>query len=568
MVFKIGICAQNSINECILFLNSPAESFYDGEIEFTDKTYFGRFKGNLLSGMIDIERTIRGTFGSDFSLINCDKDMFKNMFPNVCESMFKKGKDFDIDKISYFLSSLRNINAHAVSGDYDKEFLKSDFSFLKEQKHFHKDIKYFNEDKVTIAGLIFIIFNFLRSNSISTICKEDFIFGLVSCGMFINDIGEDFVNSISNTNLEIDIRQEVGNNLRTAIFGELRKYVANDCLVIGTSNYPTFKANLKIDGKTLLMEKGSLTRIFYSENYYLEIVYEEGFIEFSNLLPPISFVDYLYALGIHKFDESTYKKMKEKISIVSKINKPKFYVDKNIYLLAFGDKASDFRIMSSLMVDALSRLFLTTEDLIYKMTNKNTNNKYTTIAKALSILKVPDNIVTEIKYLRNFSAHGYMLNDCIIYKNESRTFTLEYIVETISNLTSYLEKHHKIICDIFNKNKRDLLINKVIRAKYKIAVYYTKVVVENYPKYDKIELSKKNGYIRNSFFDICLFNKITEFEHQRLRVIEASIPFSEDHLYFFNEQSPENLFEKFCEKQGFTIKNKNDAGLLIYIELS
>ena len=52
-------------DDIIEFLNSRADSFYNGKLKFFDRSYDSRYKANLLDGMIDIERTIRGVFGCD-----------------------------------------------------------------------------------------------------------------------------------------------------------------------------------------------------------------------------------------------------------------------------------------------------------------------------------------------------------------------------------------------------------------------------------------------------------------------------------------------------------------------
>ena len=74
-------------DDIIEFLNSTADSFYNGKIEFFDRSYDSRYKANLLAGMIDIERTIRGVFGCDLSLKTADYDLIKQMYPHACDML-------------------------------------------------------------------------------------------------------------------------------------------------------------------------------------------------------------------------------------------------------------------------------------------------------------------------------------------------------------------------------------------------------------------------------------------------------------------------------------------------
>lgn len=528
MAFIINTRNSSNINDVIEFLNTTAQDFYSGKIQFVDKSFFSRLKANFLSGLIDIERTIRGTFGCDLSMVSIDESLLKQMYPNACLDLFNKGDSVDIEKMSYYLTSLRNINAHAFIGEEDIAFLKADFSFLQNQKHFHESIKYLVDNKVTVAGIIFIILNFLRSQSISTLVKDDFVIGVISNGKYEIDDGQRFIAEISKTDLEVEIRKVIGSDIITSIVGELIHTISNDgtkhSISIGKEIYPTFKVIFALNDNNLAIEKGSLTRTYYKEDYLLKIDDVKEFIKLSNLLPPFGLVDYLYESNISVFNKETASLINNSFELISKINKPKFYADKNLQLLILKDKASDFRITSSLMVDGLARLFLATENFIYRTRKIYRRMEHTSIAKALRYVGTPEDILNEIVYLRNFSAHGYMLNDYLIYKGQVRQFTLDYIIKTIKSLSGFFEQNQKDIFNNFKEYKREYLINKVIKMKYKIAIAYTDKVIDDYPKYDKNELAKKNGFINNSFFDVTMFNEITNFEIQKVRVVQVHLP--------------------------------------------
>ena len=572
MAFNIGTRNNSNINDVIELLNMTAQDFYKGKIQFVDRSYFSHLKANILSGIIDIERTIRGTFGCDLSMASIDENILKQMYPNACLTMFNDGNSVDIEKLSYYLTSLRNINAHVFISKEDTSFLESDFSFLQNKKHFHGSIKYLNNDKVTVAGILFIILNFLRSQSIAILNKDDYLVGVISNGKYELDDGQRFVNEISHTNLEIEIRKKRGSDVATSIMGELFDKASTDgtkySISIGRETYPTFKVDCTLDGNRLIIQKRSLTRTYYKEDYVLKIEDEKEFIRLANLLPPFGLVDYLYESGITVFNKESASVINGRFEIISKINRPKFYADKNLALLMFKDKASDFRIMSSLMTDGLSRLLLATENFIYRTRKINRGSDYTSLAKALSYINTPDEILNEVIYLRNFCAHGYILNDYLIYRDEVRQFTLEYIIKTIKSLSDFLERNQKDVFNNFKEYKREFLINKILKIKYKIAINYTDKVIDDYPKYDKKELAKKNAFIKNSFFDVTMFNEITNFEIQKIRVIQVHLPDTDDCLYFYDNTKSRERLDFFCSCFGYEIISEKDCGLIIEIELS
>lgn len=90
-------------DDIIEFLNSTADSFYNGKIEFFDRSYDSRYKANLLAGMIDIERTIRGVFGCDLSLKTADYDLIKQMYSHACDMLSIHNQN-DLSKLSHLLN--------------------------------------------------------------------------------------------------------------------------------------------------------------------------------------------------------------------------------------------------------------------------------------------------------------------------------------------------------------------------------------------------------------------------------------------------------------------------------
>ena len=68
MKFNIVFGSKPEEKEAIKFLNSKARDFYLNKHSFIGANFYSIFKGNLQVAMVDIERTIRGTFGCDIFL--------------------------------------------------------------------------------------------------------------------------------------------------------------------------------------------------------------------------------------------------------------------------------------------------------------------------------------------------------------------------------------------------------------------------------------------------------------------------------------------------------------------
>ena len=562
---------KNNPNDIIGFLNSTAVSFYNGELEFLNRSYDSRYKANLLGGMIDIERTIRGTFGCDLSLETADYCLIKQMYPHACEMLNINGQD-DLPRLSQLLNSLRDINAHAFSNDDNITFVRNDFSMLLNEKKMYGSLMYVKDGLITMAGITYLILNFLRSKSISTMVKDDFLVGVVSKGQYGDDKGEKLVSEISHVDLEIPIRKICGNDILSSIFGEYcNRLINNDdnfSFSIGKETYPTFKVAGSLNGDALKINANSLTRTYYKDDYSLKIVNVEDFINISNTLPMMSLVDFLYEYKIDIFDSEAVNKVNQEYKLLSKTNKPKFYADKKLSILLYKSDASDFRIISSLMADALSRIFISLENFIYKTRGikrfkRDSSRDYSTIGKALKYVGVPDKIITEVKYLRNFCAHGYMLNDYLLFRDDVRQFTIEYIIATIKQLSDYLESHVRDAYNNFKEYKRSYFIDKVLRTKYKIAIQYSQIVIDEFPNYDRAELAKKNGFISNSFFDVTVFNEITSFEIQKIRVIELFVENINQYLYFYEGEQGRSRIDYFCSCFGYEITDEKDYGLII-----
>ena len=123
------------------FLNLSAKDFFFGNNKYLDKSFDVVLKSAFLSGITDVERTIRGAFDCDLGFANVDVDLLTKMFPNVAK-MFNVVDSDDLSILSQFLTLFRNINAHAFASKSDLDFFEIDYSFLLNQIAFDCRIKY------------------------------------------------------------------------------------------------------------------------------------------------------------------------------------------------------------------------------------------------------------------------------------------------------------------------------------------------------------------------------------------------------------------------------------------
>ena len=201
MDFELFMQKRCDENEVIRFLNLSAKDFFFGNNKYLDKSFDVVLKSAFLSGITDVERTIRGAFDCDLGFANVDVDLLTKMFPNVAK-MFNVVDSDDLSILSQFLTLFRNINAHAFASKSDLDFFEIDYSFLLNQIAFDCRIKYYNNG-ITVAGIIFLLLNFLRKESIANLCKRSFIFGMISKGKYEMHDGEQFATRISHVNLEV-----------------------------------------------------------------------------------------------------------------------------------------------------------------------------------------------------------------------------------------------------------------------------------------------------------------------------------------------------------------------------
>lgn len=519
----------------ISLLNSKAKDLFNGHNTFNRKDYLSYIKSSLLNSLLHIERVIKGTFNCDIFMKNADVELLKKMFPNGTKILGANDQD-SVVKIGRFFDILRNLCAHTVDSDRDFFIFTFDFSNLREEKRFNDDIIYEIDGKLTVAGLIYIILNFLREESIATLVKKDDLYAFVSCGRRCKDNGNLFVSEISHADLTLPIRTSVGNSVISSIAGDYPYQNENEFSVaVGSPNAPVFKVNCKYENRILTIKEGSLTKTYYYQDYFLEVSEEKLFIELSNRLPSMVLVDLCFLLGITKFDVKAYNKIEEKFDLYEKLNHPKFYVDKNIGILLLPETNSDYRLVSSVVTGGLSGIISAFEYKIILNKHIKIRDDYSTFKDLLKCVGIPKNIITPAVVLRNFAMHGYIFDEYIILDNSYYKYTLDFCIKTLLDLLKSLKPISEILYESLAILIDKLFLSTLVVAKYKKAVETSLEFVNN-PSNKQLskDLTFKNNFINHSFYDITKLNELNELCGNQTRVFCYDFGDELARLYFYN----------------------------------
>lgn len=148
-------------------------------------------------------------------------------------------------------------------------------------------------------------------------------------------------------------------------------------------------------------------------------------------------VDYCYSVGINVFDENAHLKILEKLNLLKKLNYPKFYIDKNLFILTLSNEIADFRKLSSLLSNNICTILIVLENYIYRYNHINRKNNYSSLNEGLEYLNLPDKLFKDIIILRNFAFHGYLLGESNYDMVKSRTLTVDFIVSTLFELKMF-----------------------------------------------------------------------------------------------------------------------------------
>lgn len=556
---------ERSYEDEIRFLNTKAANvFRDGKFKNVNVV---NFKKNLLYAMNVIENVFKGTFHSDLFVARTDEQKFEELFPTGFR-LFNR----NIGQLAHFLDTVRNCFAHAFLSRKDLTILNYYFSTLDKETKFNDDICYTTSDgKLTVAGLIFLIFNFLREQSIQKICKDDIIFGIIACGKDERCDGVRFIHDISHVDLEgHPIRQIKGDDIKTALLGEYL-YALNDknefALSFGSPNNPIFHVSGLMDGNTVTIKGDSLTNVLYINDYVIHIEYVDGFIELANQLPELLIIDILKENGYKVFDKECYGKLKNKWGLISKLNYPKYYEDKNIRTIFIPNEIADYRIMNSLINNAVSTICISLEKEIYKKYHVK-NDDYSIFRHALEMVIKNDDSINQIVALRNFAIHGVPWGEYRTAYQKVYCHSVDFVFKTIKLLLDELQKNDADMFTLTANSVSDKLIKKICGFRYAQANKESITFLNDYENYRSNDaMAKALLYVNHSMFDTNVLDDINSLCGEKTYEYKIEIPYLRKTLYLEAGNYSDKLINAFCANNGFTKIEKGNDTTLKTIEL-
>ena len=289
------------------------------------------------------------------------------------------------------------------------------------------------------------------------------------------------LSSIYRTDYETHIRTETSlSDIINAIFGRETVSVKFEDATNGQgfildlsqeTKSPCFQAVgfiSKKDSEIILsVKKGSNIGVYFSEHFELHIRNPELFSKFASLIPPFMSIAYLYHNKIAVFDDITYQKLD--LFSFKKLNNPKFYVDKNIPILCYGDKNADIREINKSVSENLLRLFLDFEEAVIFRNNIPVYGTFSKFMDIMKAFKIPYMLASKLIACRNFCSHEGMLDNFHYCTPDfGYKITLDFICESLGEFINHLEQIGELEhAHWLQKDFEQYILNNLIGVKYK-----------------------------------------------------------------------------------------------------
>lgn len=543
--------------DSLSFLNTKAHGLFKNCN--VNNINFVNFKKNLLFALNTIENVFRGTFHSDLFVTRADEAKFEKLFPNGFR-LFNN----NIKQIAHFLDTVRNCCAHSFLSDDDIKIFGYYYSQLDNEPKFNPDIKYAQNGIITIAGLVFLIFNFLREQTIIKLCKDNPVFGLITCGKLGRDDGSLFVSRISHVDLENNpIREITGSDVEAALLGQYLNKLSDDgsfAIALGAPGNPLYRVSGLIKDNHVIINSDSMTMTYYESDYDVAIEYEKGFIELANKLPELLIVDLLKEQDYRVFNKEVYQKLVDKWNLISKLNYPKYYEDKNIKTIFVPNEVADYRVMNTIINNAVASIAIELEKRIYKK-YKIISDSYSRFSKALSQVIKNNNVNSQVVALRNFAVHGRAFGEFNYVGSKIFYYSPEFAFDSLRLLLLELQKTDLEVFELASKKISGILIGKICSYRYSQVEKESVIYINNYPNGDSKELHQKRLYVDHSMFDTTELDELNSLCENECYIYKVIVESSKETLYFTCCAERDELIKEFCAKHGFDIKE--EGGLTV-----
>ena len=520
-------------------LNLGVDKFYNFDSSIVDEQKVIEFKAMLITFINQLERVFKGVFGKTFKLEDKeDIRLFKELYPVMYEAATKEKGEKGLHQLCSAIKTFRNLNAHALSScDYANDL---DLGFiLKYLPNKANNVQYIASNGVpTLAGMITILFFLSNDSAISYFVANDIWNGFLE---HLNYFGDNYVPgvetfpekmmSLTKINDEIDIRKP--NNSKTmldVIFGRFANKVIEEDGEYKFYNEEEFEDstfrvffNITLDHNDhyhILIKKGSNYPEFFEKDYELTITNLDDFIEYSERVPPFMFVAFLAKCGVTNYRKNSLTDKEKEFCL--KLNKPKFYVDKNINTLLLPKTISDIRMGGQILSIGINYCLYRFELMMFKKYSLNLNNGYSQLRNALKYCRLDSDIVDRVVAIRNFFSHYYILGDShVVGTNGGDIIDFDFIILSFKWLIEGLNKDNQFKGKMLEDDFYYRVVCNLLLFKYNTAFKRSEKFMRTGATFDYENLNKSIGRIKNSFLtpdieeQLLVFKKDKSFNYRQ-----------------------------------------------------
>lgn len=503
------------------FLNADVNEIYYRKKQYISGKDTMYLKSMMAGIILQFERMCRYVYYSDIHIPeSCYSRVFKEQFPFLYERFHNKeycliwkGEKISINGITYFtrlLEHIRNINLHAVISSSLNEKMRIDPAFINEFPKISENVVYHKNGVLTIAGMLIMVFSVMRSNPHGGKEKADIdnelkksvnhfsniwgnaIWGIERKNQKTRELYE-YLQGIFCTNYEVEIREPVvTDDILEMVFGDLypdivrvsgdnKLYFSLDLSAREHAPYFGATGNIcEVDGEYILtIDRGSNIGKYFFDDYELLIEDKAAFMKLCNCVPPFLAVAYLYHNGICRLSELNIGDIEK----IKKLNRPKFYLNKDITILCSGTQNADMREINKSLTEGMLRFLLQFENDLISRFDIPVYFGYSKLAEVLGKLRPSDEVKSKVVAIRNFCAHYGMLNNFHnTDKKNGYYIDIPFIVKTIYTLADELVRNGYLeIARSVRINFHEKAINHLIGVKYK-RLFEMSLAMFSYPR--------------------------------------------------------------------------------------
>ena len=479
--------------------------------------------------LANLERVFRGAFGQELQLEGSAEqyELFKKIYPIIGRAM---EKSFGLQGFQGFcgkLAALRSTCMHAFS-KVSKQTESIDPAFMRSIPNWnHQYVKYVVDgNRLTLGGLFAILLCMGNKEMVGQIMASGISPLLGRIGLwrgYFEARGKAYPAMMEKklgNDLEQEIRTVPGSDLFSAIWGEYAFRVEGDA---SDFDYLSEKGDrhsiYHVHGS---IEEGNVTRIhimknsyyhvYFADHYVLQIDDKDYFIECANKVPPFLFVAYLYRRGVKCFDRNSLSE--DDLKLFPKLNKAKFYVDKNIHVILLGKAVSDQRTVHQAAVPQALYAILNLEWNLREAHREEIERfyKYSTIKESLLLAGIEQSLVEDALFLRNFFAHGTIFGDYVgKTENTFKKIELSDCLDVFKRLVVALEEKGEQAASYFKHNIAQRLTEQLADMKYKALAKAWGEALQGKPV-DWIQYGKSMNRVSHSYVTASIEDQLAWFK--------------------------------------------------------